>query len=321
MSGSVQSPASVSFAKRVVYFVQLGRPLHLAGGFVFNGLGIAVSLFLGATINWTAAIWCQLAITATQLMTHYSNDYFDQDADTAALTPTRWSSGSRVLPQGLVKPRAALIGALILGGIALAATGVLTATGQSPFWTGFLLLLAIFLAWNYSSPPLWLNRRGLGEITGAVLVPGLTVLLSFQVQKGQLALLPLLAVTPLCFFQFAMLLSVNFPDAAGDILVNKRTLVVIYGPRRTSTLFLVVLACPYLLLPLLVWLGLPTVVAAAVLLTLPLAVWQGWRIRRGAATDPARWEALAFWSIGLLMLAVLLETAVFVVLRTVNAGL
>jgi 1,4-dihydroxy-2-naphthoate octaprenyltransferase len=311
MSGSVQSPASVSFARRVVYFVQLGRPLHLAGGFVFNGLGIAVSHFLGATIDWTAAIWCQLAITATQLMTHYSNDYFDQDADAVALTPTRWSSGSRVLPQGLVQPRAALIGALILGSIALAATFVLTATGQSPFWTGLLLLLAIFLAWNYSSPPLWLNRRGLGEITGAVLVPGLTVLLSFQVQTGQLALLPLLAVAPLCFFQFAMLLSVNFPDAAGDILVNKRTLVVIYGPRQTSTLFMVVLVCPYLLLPLLVWLGLPTVVAAAVLLTLPLAVWQGWRIRQGAATDPACWEALAFWSIGLLMMAALLETAVF----------
>jgi 1,4-dihydroxy-2-naphthoate octaprenyltransferase len=282
---------------------------------------MAVSLFFGATINWTAAIWCQLAITATQLMTHYSNDYFDQDADAATLTPTRWSSGSRVLPQGLVQPRAALIGALILGGIALAVTAVLTATGQSPFWTGFLLLLAIFLAWNYSSPPLWLNRRGLGEITGAVLVPGLTVLLSFQVQTGRLALLPLLAVTPLCFFQFAMLLSVNFPDAAGDILVNKRTLVVIYGPRRTATLFLVVLACPYLLLTLLVWLGLPTAVAAAVLLTLPLAVWQGWRIRQGAATDPARWEALAFWSIGLLMMAALLETAVFVVLGTVKAGL
>ena len=108
-----------------------------------------------------------------------------------------------------------------------------------------------------------------------------------------------------------MLLSVNFPDAAGDVLVNKRTLVVIYGPRRTSTLFLVVLACPYLLLPLLVWLGLPTAVAAAVLLTLPLAVWQGWRIHRGTATDPASWAALAFWSIGLLMMAVLLETAVF----------
>lgn len=320
MSGTSQSPVSASCFKRVVYFIQLGRPLHLVGGFVFNSLGIAIALFLGATINWIAAIWCQLAITATQLMTHYSNDYFDQDADAATLTPTRWSSGSRILPQRLVHPRAALIGAFVFGSVTLAATVVLMATGESPFWTGLLLLLAIFLAWNYSSPPLWLNRHGLGEVTGAVLVPGLTVLIGFQVQMGQLALLPLLAAVPLCFFQFAMLLSVNFPDAAGDMLVSKRTLVVIYGPRRTSTMFLVVLACPYLLLPLLIWLGLPTAVAAAVLLTLPLAIWQDWRICQGTATDPDRWDALAFWSIGLLLLAALLETAVFLFLYAADTA-
>ena len=320
MSQPAQPSVSISAFKRIRYFVRLGRPLHLAGGFVFNGLGIAVTLFLGVTVNWTAAVWCQLAITATQLMTHYSNDYFDQDADAVTLTPTRWASGSRVLPAGLVQPRAALIAALVCGGIALATTAVLTTIVPSPFWTFCLLLLAIFLAWNYSSPPLWLNRRGLGEISAALLVPGLTTLLSFQVQTGRLALLPILAVVPLCFFQFAMLLSVNFPDAAGDTLVNKRTLVVIYGARRTATLFLVVLACPYLLLPLLVWLGLPLAVAFAVLLTLPIAAWQGWRIRQGAATDPDRWEALAFWSIGLLMTTALLETAVFLVLR-VTGGL
>ena len=311
MSWSAQKPVIASAFRHVGYLISLGRPLHLAGGFVFNGLGIAVALFLGASVNWTAAVWCQLAITATQLMTHYSNDYFDQDADAVAFTPTRWSSGSRVLPDGLVQPRAALIAAMVWGGSALMATAVLVTIAPSPLLTLYLLLLAIFLAWNYSSPPLWLNRRGLGEITAALMVPGLTALLSFQVQTGRLALLPLLAVVPLCFFQFAMLLSVNFPDAAGDALVNKRTLVVIYGPKRTATLFLVLLACPYLLLPPLVWLGLPTAVALAVLLTLPIAAWQGWRIGHGAAIDPDRWEALAFWSIGLLMTTALLETAVF----------
>lgn len=303
------------FLRRIGYFVRLGRPLHLAGGFVFSGLGIAVALFLGVSINWTVAIWCQLAITATQLMTHYSNDYFDQDADAAALTPTRWASGSRILPAGLLPPYVAFIAALVCGGLALAATAVLVTIVQSPFWTLCLLLLSIFLAWSYSSPPLWLNRHGLGEVCAALLVPGLTTLLSFQVQTGQMALLPLLAVVPLCFFQFAMLLSVNFPDAAGDVLVHKRTLVVIYGPERTATWFVVALVCPYLLLPLLIWVGLPVAVACAILLTLPLSAAQVWRICHGGASDPAQWETLAFWSMGLLITTAFLETAVFVVLR------
>lgn len=312
MSQQAWPPVRASSWQRAVYFLRLGRPLHLLGGFVFNGLGIAIALYLGAPVDWTVALWCQIAITATQLMTHYSNDYFDQDADAAAVTLTRWSGGSRVLPDGLVQPRAALGAALVCGGVALVATAVLAAAGNAPLLTLALLLLSIVLAWNYSSPPLWFNRRGLGEITGALLVPGLTTLIGFQVQAGSLNLLPFLAVVPLCCFQFAMLSSVNFPDAAGDALVNKRTLVVIFGPRRAARFFLAALALAYLLLPALVLLGLPLRAALAVLLTAPIAIWQALRIRRGAATDPTAWDALGFWSIGLLMTAALLETAVFV---------
>jgi 1,4-dihydroxy-2-naphthoate octaprenyltransferase len=118
---------------------------------------------------------------------------------------------------------------------------------------------------------------------------------------------------PLCCFQFVMLLAVNFPDAAGDARVNKRTLVVIFGPQRAAQLFLIVLVAAYLLLPILVLFSLPLPVALAVLLTAPLAFWQSGRIRRGAAIDPAQWDALAFWSIGLLMAAALLEIGAFVI--------
>lgn len=309
------SPARPPALRRFLAFLRLGRPLHLVGGFVFHGLGLSAALYAGVSLDWTVALWCQVAITAAQLMTHYSNDYFDQDADAAALTPTRWASGSRVLPEGLIQPRAALAAALVCGACALLATGVLVSLVAAPLATAALLGLAILLAWSYSSPPLWLNRRGLGEITGALLVPGLTTVLGFQVQAGWLALLPVLAAAPLCCFQFAMLLSVNFPDAAGDAQVGKRTLVVILGAPSAARLFLAALAVAYALLPALVWLGLPWQAALAVLLTLPMAAWQARRIARGAAVNPAGWNALAFWSIGLLMTAALLELVTFLVLN------
>ena len=317
MSGPARQQVSVSTFQRAVYFLRLGRPLHLLGGFLFNGLGVSIAYYLGAEINWTIALWCQVAITATQLMTHYSNDYFDQDADAATVTPTRWAGGSRVLPDGLIRPRAALAAALVCCGVALGAIAVLVVIVSAPLLTLALLLLALALAWSYSSPPLWLNRRGLGEITGALLVPGLTTLLGFQVQAGRLAAQPLLAVVPLCCFQFAMLLSVNFPDAVGDARVGKQTLVVIFGPARSGRFFVGALALAYLLLPLLVLAGLPGQVALVVLLTSPIAAWQAWRIRRGAATDSAAWDALGFWSIGLLMAAALLEAVVFVALTVI----
>lgn len=314
MSRPGSSTAAHAPWRRATSFLRLGRPLHLVGGFIFNGLGIVIALFLGQTINWSVAVWCQLIITATQLMTHYSNDYFDQDADAAALTPTRWSSGSRVLPDGLVQPRAALVMALACGGVALAGTLYLALSGRVSGPTAALLLLSMGLAWGYSSPPLWLNRRGLGEVTGALLVPGLTTLIGFMAQANGLNWLPLLAVVPLICFQFAMLVSVNFPDAVGDALVNKRTLVVSLGPTRGAKLFVAALAAAYLSLPVLVWAGLPAAVALAVSLMLPIALWQGWRIRHGAATDPRQWSGLAFWSIGLLLGSAVLELITFAVL-------
>lgn len=300
--------------QRAGYFLRLGRPLHLAGGFVFNGLGISVAVYMGLSVDWTAALLCQVIITATQLMTHYSNDYFDQDADAATQTPTRWSSGSRVLPDGLMAPRAALVAALVCGAVAMSATAGLLLTGTTTGLTGVLFVLSILLAWSYSSPPLWLNRRGLGELTGSLLVPGLTTLLGYMVQAGQFDVLPVLTAVPLMFFQLAMLISVNFPDVAGDAQVDKRTLVVVIGPREGARLFLTALVLAYGVLPVLVMAGLPLRVALAVLLTLPIALWQAWRIRRGAATDPSLWDGLAFWSIGLLMSAALLETAAYLLL-------
>ena len=117
---------------KLIAFVRLGRPLHLVGGVLFNGLGMSIAHFLGAPIDWITAVWGQVAITSIQLMTHYSNDYFDQDADQAAVTPTRWASGRRVLPEGTLSTRVALVAALICAVLALVATAVGTASRASP---------------------------------------------------------------------------------------------------------------------------------------------------------------------------------------------
>jgi hypothetical protein len=41
--------------------------------------------------------------------------------------------------------------------------------------------------------------------------------------------------------------------------------------------------------------------ALAILAISPIALWQGWRMARGAWADPAKWDSLGFWSIGLVM--------------------
>jgi 1,4-dihydroxy-2-naphthoate octaprenyltransferase len=292
-------------------FVRLGRPLFLAGGFIFHTLGVAIALYEGAALNLPALIWGQVAITAIQLMTHYSNDYFDLAADRANPTPTRWAGGSRVLAEGLLPPRVALAAAVVLAAVALLTTLYLGLVVQAAAWTIPLLLLALFLAWEYSGPPLRLHSRGLGEATVAIVVPVLTTLVGYTLQMGRPAWLPLLATLPLACLQAAMILVINIVDAAGDQQVRKRTLVIRLGAEQAVRLYLGLLLTAYGLLPVLVLAGLPLLAAAAVLLPLPLALWQAWRMARGKWRNVSLWDSLAFWSIGLLMGTALLETAAF----------
>ncbi len=298
-------------AARLISVLRLARPLFLAGGFVFYGLGVLIALYQGATLDVSALLWGQAAVTATQLMTHFSNDTFDLRADRANTTPTRWSGGSRVLAEGLLSPRTGLWLAVACGAAALAATVVLGADVGSGPWAVGLLLAAIVLAWFYSAPPLRLHSRGLGELTVALIVPVLTPLVGYTLQVGRPGWLPLLAVFPLACFQAAMILVINFPDAAGDRHTGKRTLVVRLGAARAARLHAALLATAYLSLPSLVGAGLPALPAIGVLLPLPLGLWLTWRMRGGAWRDPAEWNGLAFWSIGLLMASAGLELAAF----------
>lgn len=290
-----------SLLARAADFAALGRPLHLIGGAIFYGLGVAIAGYSGAPLNARAAILGLLTVATAQLMNHYCNDYFDLEADRANATPTQWSGGSRVLAEGRLPARTALVAAVSFGALALSLALLTALASPAPAATLTLLVLAIGLAWVYSGPPLFLHRRALGEVTGAIIVPGLTALVGYQAQTGAIGGTVLLAIVPLCLLQFAMLVAVNVPDAAGDAAVGKHTLVVRLGPARAAQLYLLALGLAYGSLPVLAIAGLPWPAALAPLATLPIAAWLAYRILRGAWHDQRAWDSLGFWSIGQLV--------------------
>jgi 1,4-dihydroxy-2-naphthoate octaprenyltransferase len=297
--------------RAAIAFIKLGRFHFLLGGIVLHLLGVAIALYAGATLNLAALFWGQVTVTAIQLMTHYANDYFDLEADRANLTPTHWSGGSRVLVENRLPPRAGLNAALLLAGIAFAANLIVSIFVRPGLLTFLWFSLAQALAWFYSAPPLRLHSRGVGEFVTMVLVTLLTPLTGFYLQTGEFAWLPILAVVPLCCFQFAMLLSVEFPDVEGDRRAGKYTLVVRLGPPSAARLYVALLIVAYAALPLLVHVGLPPGAALAVLALLPLAGWQLWRMSRGDWARPARWNVLTFYTLVLLLFTAAAEMLAF----------
>jgi 1,4-dihydroxy-2-naphthoate octaprenyltransferase len=123
-----------------------------------------------------------------------------------------------------------------------------------------------------------------------------------------------MAIFPLSCLQFAMLLMIEFPDAEGDRLVGKDTLVVRLGADRAAKLYNAVLLIAYAALPFLIWAGLPVQVGILILFTAPFALWQTWRMAHGAYANPAAWNSLAFISVFLLIGTALLECLGFTVL-------
>lgn len=284
----------------LVAFIKLGRPLFLGGGFILFALGAAIASAAGHSIDVTRYLLGQAAVTALQLMTHYANDYFDYEADIANATPTKWSGGSRVLPAGLLPRGVALIAAVVLAAIGVALTVALAATGAGS-WTVPTLVVVFALAWTYSAPPLRLCARGLGELDTALVVTVLVPWLGFAIQTPSLHGMTLLVLTivPLALLQFAMLLAIEFPDAAGDAATGKRTLVVRLGAHRAAQLFAAATAVAFVWPVVAIGFGLPYRVALAMLVPAPIAAWRIARLADHA--DPGAYERLTFFAVALLV--------------------
>lgn len=283
---------------------RLGRPKFLLGGFALYGLGVLCSLSLGEPFLLGVFLWGQLAVTAIQLTTHYSNDYFDYHADVANRTPTRWSGGSRVLVRVELPRISALVAASICAVIACLAMGLLVKSeGVSPRIVFPLLGTMLLLSWSYSSPPLRLHSRGFGEPTVAVVVPFLTPLSGFVLQTERLHLLPVLFALPLVALQLNMLFTLQFPDEQGDRRVGKNTWVVLFGAQSIAWLSSVLIVGAFSFSFLVAGRLLPSLTNWAWVFLLPLGTFQLFRLLRGDFRQQEAWASLAFGSVALFFLA------------------
>jgi 1,4-dihydroxy-2-naphthoate octaprenyltransferase len=297
----------------ILPFIRLGRPLFLGGGFLMYGLGAAIAAWHGHAIDIRRYGLGQLAVTAFQLMTHYANDYYDYEADRANATPTRWSGGSRVLANGELPRRVALVAAIVLAALGLV-TSVLLSTDAPP-WTMPTLLAILALAWEYSAPPLRLCASGAGEIDTAIVVTGLVPWLAFSLQAPDLVGLETLlaAIVPPALLQIAMLIAIQFPDAAGDAATGKRTLVVRLGAASAARLYVAITLGAYMWLPIAAgFLGLPILVAFAGAIPIPIALWR--IVRIAEHRERTAFERLTFFAVFLLVATAACELIAFAAL-------
>lgn len=265
-------------------FILLTRPLFLIGGTLVYGLGAAIAATSGTAIDWARYALGQVLVTSLQLMTHYSNEYFDAESDRGIGTDRTWfSGGSGVLPSGKLSPHVAHVAARVCGAIAIGVIAIVFFVNPLVSVIGGLALLG---AWFYSAPPLRLSASGIGELTTSLIVAFLTPLTGMLMQRDTFDLRLLAITLPLVLIHFAMLLAFEFPDVDADRKAGKRTLAVRLGRRRAARLhngLLLTAFGIFLIAALSRWVD--PHIALWMLLVTPLAAWQVigvlWRTRHG----------------------------------------
>lgn len=262
--------------QRIAAFIRLSRfhflPLPLLTYLIGLALaerdrgGLDVTLVLaGAGIELLA-----------QLSVAYFNDYWDRPTDAINTRRTLLSGGSGELTTGVLPPWVALAA----GAICQVAALVWAAWVGLPAVGWLLLAGALLAALFYTTPPLKLAWRGLGELTTSLVAAIMVPQWAYSLQTGRLSGELFLISLPLLPFIMSLFLAIAAPDLPADAQVGKRTLPVIAGARRVPALYLALVGAGALA-ALLVWPGrvpgLALVVAALLGLPLMALAWRGLR--------------------------------------------
>ena len=263
---------------------RMTRPGFLGLTCVAYAMGVAGAWHDGAR----APLGVLLAGLAIALLGHAAgnvlNDYEDarSGADTGnqdAIAP--FTGGSGLIQRGLVGADATRGYARLLL-LACAAGGLVLVAYRAQPELLAIGGLGLALGWAYSSPPLALMARGLGEATVG-LAWWLVVVGADALVRGHLSPLPLATGAGFALLVAAVLLLNGFPDARADAAAGKRTLRVLLGARHAAWLFAALVVAAHAI----AWRTaglLPGAWAWAPLASLPLGAFAGLRLQLPHAT-------------------------------------
>lgn len=225
--------------KRILAWIKLSRPPFLSvGAFPFI-LGTLLAWKLEGVFNAHVFIAGMTAVILIMLSTYHSGEYFDYEGDTLShqMHRNRFAGGSRVLQSGALSPRTALWTSILTFVIA-AGIGIYIQFGlQTGPYTILLGSLGIFPGFFYSTRPIRLVDRGVGEIFIGFCYGWLPVASAFYIQAGHIAPVIHGIGIPIGFTIFNVIFLNEFPDYMADKTVGKKNLLVRLGIERGALIY------------------------------------------------------------------------------------
>lgn len=214
---------------RLASLVRAARPL--AHGNIAPPIVYGQALAYAATGHFS---WWGLAIAQgfgviDHLVIVLANDYADREADALNASPTPFSGGSRVLPDGELAP--STIGMLAIGACVALVAFSMAASGIAPVLP-WLAASALGLIWAYSYPPLRLSYRGGGELLQGIGVGVVLPLVGVVAQGAPIDARTMTCLLPSFVLGVAGNVLTSIPDGEADRAAGKGSPAARWGVRR-----------------------------------------------------------------------------------------
>ncbi|MCW4011378.1 MAG: prenyltransferase [Candidatus Bathyarchaeota archaeon] len=216
--------------------LQVVRPHIVVGGFLGYVAGVLFGLNNGGAISWTGFIVDYLIVLFMDLSTHFNNDYFDVEADKHQ--PFKPFGNKNIFlehPELLKTSLYASIASTIIS-LTLATTMI-----RETSWH-LLATVALFniLGWLYSTPPVKLSSRRLGEATIAIGTGFCVPAVGYIVATGRLTDVFTPFMVQLVLYGYVLSLCLQIPDYEVDQKMGKNTIVGLIGRKKTYVLILLI---------------------------------------------------------------------------------
>ena len=175
-----------------------------------------------------------LIIFLIELLTVFTNEYYDFEADMLNKTPGRFTGGSRMLVENKISIKGLKTSLIFVSLFLLILSGYLLNITFFSHQVLFLLAIGIIFGVSYTAPPLKFSYRGLGELDVAFIHGFYVITCGYVFQKGifDANILWIIAM-PIFFSSLAGVSLGGLPDIESDRIVSKKSIAVLIGPKNT----------------------------------------------------------------------------------------
>jgi len=267
----------------------------------FHSVGI-LPFFLGTFLAWkiagffdaTVFILGNIAIILIMLSTYHAGEYADHEEDKISkrLFNSRFSGGSGVIPAGALSRQVPFWTSLITFSMAAVIGIMLQYYFKTGSYTLILGCLGAFPGFFYSTKPVRLVEKGIGEMFIGFCFGWLPIASAFYIQTGFIHPMIHWMGLPVGLSIINVILLNEFPDYTADSSVGKRNMLVRLGKKAGGLAYMLFSILAWTFMFLSIGAGVPAKALYVYLPILGLSAFLVWMVLIKKYENPKTLEVL-----------------------------